>query len=550
MFYRDIARTLSLYLWGLIIPLTPSLAIAIYCERIAAPNKYPQPHCTAAFSATIVIAFLLGLFLRWLGRKASGRFYRREALLLVLLVYFLTPAIGALPFLFNKTFSNPVDAYFEITSGLTTTGATVMEGKRIDITTGEEFPITKTFITGGKVSYTYYGTIAPVVDPKNKEVLYQGIEAVSPALLFWRSLTQWLGGGGIVVLFVAILPALGVGGKVLYQTEVTGPSKESMAPRIKETASWLWKIYLGLTALQVLLLMVTNKKMPLFDAITITFCTLSTGGFTVHNGSIGYYNNIATDNVIILFMILGGTSFSIYFFLMRGKFNRLKDSELRMFLLIVLFTVLFAAWQLTGKTMTFLVGDHRETSYSFLEALRYGAFQVISAQTSTGFATANFDVWPFPIQTLMLVLMFIGAMAGSTSGGLKVVRQQMFFRILLNKIETIFRPDTVRTYRLGTATIDNNVAITVLCYFMIAASLSILSTFLLVVDGVDPETSLSTVGCMINNVGLAFRMGGPLDSFAFLSNGGKLLSCFLMIAGRLEFFALLIAFVPAFWRPN
>lgn len=547
MLYRDICKTLSFYMWILVIPLSIPFFIAIYCEWVH-PEAYPQPPAANAFLLTIFITILLGILFWFIGKKSTGHLYRREALLLVLIVYLLTPAIGALPFFINGTLTDPLDAFFEAVSGLTTTGASIMQAKNINPKTGKEEPYKVTFVTGEKTTYAYYGTVSPVIDPQTKEILLTGLDAVSPALLFWRSFIQWLGGGGIIVLFVAILPALGVGGKVLFQAEVTGPSKESMLPRIKETASHLWKIYLALTVFEIILLMTTNKAVSFFDAITISFSTLSTGGFTPMNGGIASFHNACTDWVIIAFMIFGSINFSIYFYCMRGKFNKLNDPELKGFLLIILFAVAIATWQLMGSAEHLISSTETAGNFSFFNAIRYGAFQVISAQTSTGFYTADYDLWPFSIQVLMLILFFVGGMAGSTAGGLKVVRQQTFFRIMLNKIESIYRPDTVRTYRLGTMIIDSRTATTILCFFMVAASLAILSTFLLVLDGVDPETGLTTVGCMMNNIGLGFRMGGPTDSFAFLSDWGKTLSCFLMIAGRLEYFAVLIAFVPAYWR--
>lgn len=548
MLYRDICKTLSFYMWILVIPLSVPFFIAAYCEWIAGPEAYPQPPAAFAFLLTIAATLLLGALFWMIGKQSTGHLFRREALLLVLLVYLLTPAIGSLPFFFNGTLSNPVDALFEAVSGITTTGATIMQAKKIDPETGEERPITFSFVTGEKTTYSFYGNVSPVIDPETHQILLSGLDAVSPALLFWRSFMQWLGGGGIIVLFVAILPALGVGGKILFQTEVTGPSKESMMPRIKETASKLWKIYLGLTICEVILLMATNDAITFFDAITISFSTISTGGFTARDGGIAFFHNAYTDWVIIAFMILGSISFSIYFFCMRGKFNRLRDPELRLFLLIILFSITIATWQLMGKAQHRLSSTNSLGEFTFWEAVRFGAFQVISAQTSTGFTTANYDLWPFSVQVLMLVLFYVGGMAGSTAGGIKVIRHQTFFHIMLNKIESIYRPDTVRTYRIGNNIIDSRTATTVLCFFMVAASLAILGTFLLVLDGVDPETGLTTVSCMLNNTGIAFRMAS--NSFAFLTDGGKILSCFWMIAGRLEYFAVLIAFVPAFWRTS
>lgn len=548
MLYRDICRTLAFYLWILALPLCIPLGIAIYCEWIVGPEVYPQPPVTGALILTLLITAVLGVVFFVIGRKGIGHLYRREAILLVLIVYLITPAIGALPFFLNKTLERPLDCYFEAVSALTTTGASILYPKKFDPSTGQEIPYVKSIEAGKKTTYSFYGTVSPVTVPQSHQKL-EGLSAISYALIFWRSFMQWLGGGGIIVLFVAILPTLGVGGKILYQTEVTGPSKESMLPRIKETASKLWKIYLSLTIVETVLLMCANRKISLFDAVTVSMATLSTGGLTPRSEGIAYYNCPFTDVVIMVFMILGSINFSIYFYCLRGRFSRLKDPELRTFLIFLFLACLFAAWQLTGTTPAPLASENVGASkLTFLQALRYGSFQIISAQSSTGFATANFDVWPFSVQVLMLILMFIGGMAGSTAGGIKVIRIQTFFRTLLNKIEAIYRPDVVRTYRMGSSVIDHNTATTVLCIVMIAVTLAIVGTFLLVLNGVDPETSLTTITCMANNGGFAFRMAGPTESFAFLTPFGKIISCIWMIAGRLEYYALLITLIPAFWR--
>lgn len=544
-----ICRILAYYFWILILPLSIPLSIGIYCDWIAGPASFPQPPSALAFLLTILLAALAGCILFLIGRRSSGQLYRKEAILLVLLIYFLTPVFGGLPFFLNETLKSPVDSYFEAVSALTTTGASILYPKKYDPLTGQELPYTKSVETSLKTTYFYYGTVAPLPATADHERL-EGLSAVSYSLLFWRSFMQWLGGGGIIVLFVAILPALGMGGKVLFQTEITGPTKETMLPRIKETASHLWKIYLTLTVGEVILLMLTNRKMPFFDALTVSMATLSTGGLSPRNEGIAFYNNACTDWVILVFMILGSINFSIYFFCMRGRFSRLKDPEVKVFLAIILAASLFAAWQLTGRESALIGTDQEGGVLNFGEALRYGAFQIVSAQTSTGFSTANYPLWPFSIQLLMLILMYVGGMAGSTAGGLKVVRLQTFFHIVLNKIESIFRPDTLRTFRIGTSVVDNRTALTILCLIMIALSMTIVGTFALVLDGVDPQTSLTTVASMINNGGLAFAIGGITDSFNFLTPFGKVLSCIWMIAGRLEYYTLLVAFVPAFWRTN
>lgn len=537
MLYREISRILSFFLAGLAIPLLLPLIIALYCEWVVCS---PHPASSPAFLYTILVTLGLAGIFRFLGRKSSSSLYRREAFLLLLLVYLLLSAVSALPFVFSRSLPRYVDAFFETVSGFTTTGASVIEGKRYK--EGEEVPIEKVVLAGGKAkTYKYPGTIAPVAGKT-------GIEAMTPALLVWRSETQFLGGGGIVILFLALLPILGVGGKVLYQAEATGPSKETMAPRITETASWLWKIYVGMTLLQILLLMITNRKIPFLEAMAISFSTLSTGGFAPRNQNIASYDSPITDVIVMIFMLVGSINFSIYFFMMKGKFHRLKDRELSLFIGIVVVAALFAAFALSHKVIHALCEPDSSVNCSFGTALLYGAFQTISAQTSTGFSTANFDLWPSSVQILMLVLMFLGGMAGSTAGGMKIVRFQIFYRVVKDKIESIFRPDAVRSLRIGNKTIEEKVAVTTLCFLVVVVAFTVAGTFLLVLDGVDIETSFTTVAAMINNVGFAFRMGGPENSFAFLSTFGKVLCSVLMIAGRLEYFALLVVLVPAFWR--
>lgn len=533
MLFKDIFRVLSIFFYILALPLLIPLGMAIYCEWIVGPQVYPQPPCALAFLLAILSSLCLGALFSYFSKGSIGKLYRREALLLVVLIYFLTPFVAAIPFFASQTLKNPLESYFEAISGITTTGATILEAKQYDAS-GREVLIHTSFLVGDEASYTFKGNIARVHDPKTGAFL-EGIDAVSPALIFWRSLMTWLGGGGIIVLMVAILPALGVGGKMLYQTEMSGPTKESLAPRVKETAGWVWRIYAGLTALQFLLLLITNSNMPVFDALTLSLSSISTGGFLPTSGGIQGYHSAATEWVLIAFMVVGSTNFFLYYYVLKGKWIRLNDPELKLFLLVILICSIFATYQLIN-------------TYSLSESIRAATFQVVSIQSSTGFATANYDLWPFSIQTLLLVLMFIGGMAGSTSGGIKVVRTQAMVRVLISKVKTIFRPDAVQINRVGATSLSDHISLRILSFFMIVATLAVLGTFFLVVDGVDPETSLTTVGAMMNNVGAAFRMGGPTHSFAFLTDFGKTLSIVWMVAGRLEYFALLVLLVPDFWK--
>lgn len=547
MLYRDICKVLGLYIFAFTATLLVPLVLAIYYEYYLDPLLHPQPHSTWAFAKTIMWGLIIGGILYLIGRKSKGTLYRREGILVVVIIWFISPAIGALPFTFSGTLDNSYQAYFEAVSGITTTGSTVMQAKNFDPTTGEEIPI-KDVVKGDlDTYYEYYGTINPVRDPATGKILYTGIEAVGKAVLFWRSFIQWLGGLGVVVVFVAILPVLGIGSKVLYRAEVAGPVKDTLTPRVAETAMQLLKIYAGLTIAEIILLMMTNDQMPLFDAITISLTTLPTGGFSIKNASIGFYNNAYTEIVVMIFMLCGGINFALYYYVLKGKFFKIYDLE---FILFIIFTVLscsLASWYLIGTETTLLTGE-KIPALPFWDAVRYGYFQVISSNTTTGFSTVDFDTWPFPVQIIMVIMMYVGAMSGSTTGGIKTIRHYMLFRIAQDKVESIFRPENVRSFRVGEREMGSETAIMVLCFFLTLMAVSVASTFLLVLDGIDPETAFSVTACSINNVGLAFRAAGPTESFAFLSDFGAILQSLTMLLGRLEFFAVLAILVPAFWK--
>lgn len=547
MLVQDINRIVGKYLYGLAMALMVPFLLALYYEYGVDPSLHPQPHSTLAFLLSISVTLLLGFLFCWSGRYATGHMYRREGLAAVVFIWFLTPALAGLPFVFSGTFSNPLHAYFEAASGFTTTGISCMEAKKFNEETGKEIPIQKSSCGEPKINYTFWGTIDPVRDPKTGKILYGGVEAVGKALLFWRSFTQWLGGMGIVVLFVAVLPVLGVGGKVLFQAEVPGPIKDTLTPRIKETALQLWKIYAGISILQIILLLLTNHDMGIYDAFTITFSTMSTGGLSSKNTSIEGFNNAYTEWVVIVFMFVGSINFSLYFYALKGKFYRIYEPEFFLFVILVVFGSAFTAWYLLGTEKILLTGEQAGI-FSLKEAIRYGAFQVISAISTTGFATLDPNFWPYPVQTLMLIFMFIGGMSGSTAGGMKVVRLSILFKIVLHKVETLFSPQSIRSFKIGDREIDKGVAMTVLVFFVVLISISVLGGFLYILEGIDPYTSLSLVTLMINNTGLGFGMASPTGSCAFLSDFGLILSSLLMLFGRLEFLAVLAILVPAFWR--
>lgn len=543
MFYREIFKTLGTFYSGFSLTLLAPLLICCYYEHIA--DSHPQPRATLAFLQTFSICLLFGISLRWLGRGAKNHLYLREGLLTVVALWFITPMISALPFYLSGTLDNPYQAYFEAVSGLTTTGATVMDAKKYT-ESGDEVKKSYTFSNVVDTTYHYYGTILPALDSKTGKTLYTGVEAVGKGILFWRSFTQWLGGLGIVVLFVAVLPALGVEGKILLFTEMPGPLKDSLTPRIKETAAVLWKIYVGLTGAQMFFLHLTNRQIGWYDCLTISFSTLSTGGFSTKNGGIASFNSLYTEWVVIFFMIVGSLNFSLYFQALRGKFYRIYESELFLFFATVFCSAAFCAYELHGRqNISF---DGTKEIFSWGAAIRHATFQTISFQSSTGFASTDYDKWPYVTQVLLVILMFVGGMSGSTSGGMKMTRFYMIFHIVHSRVESLFRPNAVQIFRFKNREIGTGIALTVLCYFTIVAFFTILGTFILTWDGIDPETACATIACMINNVGLGFRMAGPSESFAFLSNFALVVSSIWMILGRLEFYALLVLLLPSFWR--
>lgn len=537
MLYLAICRVLGRCLLYLTAILFIPLGVSILYEIVWNETIFLQTTATTAFLMTILICGSVGLLMAYLGRRADESLHRKESILLVVVIWFLTAAVAGLPFYLTHAIDNPIDAYFEAMSGLTTTGSTIIHPKAYDPQSGKEVMISIANPLEPSTIYTFFGTVSPVKDEATGTILHQGLEALGKPLLFWRSFLEWIGGLGVVVLFIALLPTLGLGGKFLYESEVSGPTKERITPRIKETTGFLWKIYVGLTLLQiVLLLLVTNFELSFFDAVTLSFTTISTGGFTVHNAYLNEYLNVRALWIISIFMILGGLNFSLYFHPLKRKVYRLFQSELFFYLIILA----------VGSVLVSL-GLWLESNLSFWKAMLYGSFQAISAQTSTGFSIANFDLWPYSCQLMILLLMYIGGMSGSTAGGLKIIRFVIMWKAIAHQIESFFRPEVVRVLKVGNKEIPERTMMTVFTFFGIATSLVAIGTYLLVVDGNDILTSFSIISTTINNNGLNLGGIGGSASWGFLSNFSKIISIVWMVLGRLEFFSLLVLFVPAFW---
>ena len=469
-----------------------------------------------AMIMSAAVGAVVGLFC-WLFGSQSGQDYlgRREALLLVSMSWFIGAAVSALPYYgwalieraveVDHPFLSFTACYFEAMSGLTTTGATILSD----------------------------------------------VDSIPKGLLLWRSITHWLGGLGIVVLFVAVLPTLGVGGKKLFNVEAPGPKQQGVRPRIRETARILWLIYLILTITQILLL--KTAGMNWFDAVCHTFATLATGGFSTHNTSIGAYDSWSIDIITIVFMALAGVNFGLYYQLARRRFKSVwTDPELRVYIGLLITATLIIAFNIYGTTSTLMNGEQRLVTAG--EAIRESAFQVTSIQTTTGFSSADFDLWGFVPQAILVALMFIGASAGSTGGGIKVIRLVVAAKVMFGELERVFRPNVVRTTRVGTGVVDAELKQAVLVYVLGILVLFIAGAVGLMLleptDSMSFTTAATASAACLNNIGPGLELVGATQNYAFFSVPSKLLLSLLMVLGRLEVYAVLVLLRPAFWKSD
>jgi len=488
-----IARYLGIFIGANVLFMLPSLLWSVY---------FREWDAAIAFLASMAVCAVAGPVLYGAGRFASNRMFQREGLGLVGIGWLAVTIIGAMPYYFGNVLP-PVSALFESTSGFTTTGASVITD----------------------------------------------IEAVDKSILFWRAFTHWLGGMGIIVLFIAVLPYLGAGGKQLFRTESSGPDPRGLGPRIQDTASFLYKLYLGMTFIMTLLLMAAG--MNFYDALCHTCSTLATGGFSTRNESVGAYDSVAIEAIMIFFMIVSATNFGLYFSARRTGLHALtRNTEFRWFLAILAIATLLITLNLSGwhRVLTDMPQDDKVSSLPFGEALRQAAFQVTSLQTGTGFATADFDAWPDFSRTMLFVLMFIGGCAGSTAGGIKVVRVIMLFKMALRRVESMFRPKMIRAIRIDGMVIDETIQKTVYAFFFLNIFLIVLGTFFMLSLGLPFVSAISAVVSCLFVVGPGFEFVGPLSSFANVPDPGKLLLSFYMVLGRLELFTILVMFIPSFWR--
>ena len=441
----------------------------------------------SAMVVTIAVGSCLYLFFR---RARVAHISQREGMAIVAVGWTAAGLFGALPFYFSGESWTFVDALFESVSGFTTTGASVLSD----------------------------------------------IEALPKGLLLWRSFIQWLGGMGIIVLSIAILPFLGVGGMQLYKAEVPSPVPDKLKPRIRDTAVILWQVYAALTIAQVIFLVV--GKMSLFDALCHAFTTMPTGGFSTQNASIAQYDSVYFDIVFIVFMVLAGINFSLHYQLMRGRpLAFWRDAECRFFLGAVGLLTLAVSWDVFGT-----VFQH------FGQALRYGAFQVVSIITTTGYATYDYEKWPAMSQLILLLCMFLGASAGSTGGGMKCLRIMLCFKFCYKELFALIHPRAVLSIKIGGRSVPEDVMRSVLGFMALYMGVFGMASVMLAGMGVDFITAFGAVAATLGNIGPGFGMVGPVENYAQLPSLGKWLLIWCMLLGRLEIYTMVILLVPEFWR--
>ena len=444
-----------------------------------------------AFAVPVGIG-AVGFVLAWIGRNTHRRISMspRDGFLFVALAWVFASALGALPFTLAGKLSY-VDSFFETISGFTTTGASILTN----------------------------------------------IEELPKSLLLWRSTTHWLGGMGIVVLTVAILPLLGVGGLGLMEAEAPGPSVDKISPRISSTAKILWFIYVTLTVLEIILLIVGG--LDWFDAVTHTFGTMATGGFSPKNLSVGHYRSGYIDVVITVFMLAAGLNFSLYYKVLSGKAGSVfRDSEARTYLGIFSAAALLIAWDLWRKGVFNGIGT----------SLRYAGFQAASILTTTGFATADFARWPPLSQTVLFLLMFIGGCSGSTGGGIKVIRIIFLSKMAFTEMKYLLNPRGIFGIFVDGKALRKNIIYDTAAFVLLYIFLLLATTLVVAAGGYDILTSLTSSLATVGNIGPGFGKVGPAYNYAFFPGWIKLWLSFAMLAGRLEIYTIFILFTRAFWK--
>jgi trk system potassium uptake protein TrkH len=451
------------------------------------------------FILSAIITFFIGVPLWYFTRK-SKTLSTKDGFLIVTFAWIITAIIGALPFYFSGTIPNVTDAFFESMSGVTTTGATI------------------------------------IGNPTTLPNLPQGIESLPHGILFWRSFIQWIGGMGIIVFTIAILPLLGIGGVQMFKAEVPGPVSNKLRPRVKETAKVLWLVYVGFTALETLLLALGG--MTWFDAICHAFTTMPTGGFSTMNSSIAAWTSSVIHYIIIFFMLMAGINFALHFRAMSGDIKAyFRDYEFKIYIGIILLITL-------GIFIIVSLSEGGFTHVKFKDSL----FQTVSIITTTGYGTYDYELWGYFIQFTLVGLMFLGAMGGSTGGGMKLIRVFLIIKHGLMETRRLLHARAIIPIRIGGQYIDENIIRNTLGFFLFYVAIFSLTATSLTAMGIDITSAIGAAASAVGNIGPALGAFGPTDNYALLPDIGKWILSFAMLLGRLEIFTVLILFSRTFWK--
>ena len=450
-----------------------------------------------------LLATALGVIAMVLTRNHRKELQKKEGYIIVAFGWFFMALIGTLPYLLTGTIPGFTNAFFETMSGFTTTGATILND----------------------------------------------VEALPKGILFWRSITHWIGGMGIIVLAIAILPLLGIGGMQLFAAEAPGPSGDKLHPRITDTAKRLWLIYVGYTLAETLLLWAAG--MSFFDAINHSLSTLSTGGFSTKNASVSFWNDQPLiQYIIMVFMFLAGTNFVLSYFAFKGRFSKIiNDEEFKLYgFFIVALTLVTALFIYTQADLAASSIAHPMVYGPLESALRHGLFQVLALITTTGFVTADFTAWTPLLTIIFFGLMFLGGSAGSTSGGIKIVRHLIMIKNGVLEFKRTLHPNAILPVRYNNLSVHQSIVFNVLGFFILYMLSFIVGVLVFSLLGLDFQTALGGAASTLGNVGPALGDLGPVHTYHDLSLPAKWWASFLMLIGRLELFTVLILFTPFFWR--
>lgn len=482
--YRAIIKLSGIIIVLLSCLMLPSLLVS---------HLYRETDAVKAFILTIVPMLIVGMTITLTVKADFNHLKIRDGFAIVALCWTLGSALGAIPFVLSGYIPNFINAFFETVSGFTTTGSSILTN----------------------------------------------IEALPKGLLFWRSFTHWIGGMGILVFAIALLPMLGISGQRIAKAETTGPVFGKLTPKLTESAKILYIIYIGMTLLQVAFLLLGG--MNLYDSLIHTFGSVGTGGFSSYNVSVTHFNSLYFEMVITAFMLLAGMNFTLYYYLLRGNWRELlADSELKCY-----YTIFGSAVLLIALNLWFSGSYH-----SMGESLRYSLFQSASIMTTTGFASADFDLWPTFSKMVLLILMFIGGCSSSTAGGMKVIRILLLFKLMKRGISIRLHPRAVISIKINDKPIPADTISAVAYFAFLYFVIFFAGTLLLSLENFDLITTATAVAACLGNIGPGFNLVGPMMNYSLFSDASTLMLAIFMLVGRLELFTIILLFTRQFWNPD